>query len=146
MESSSLCPASLIDKMIDSFRLYNFSACVHVLSHKHQVKPMGYVCVCQKLQCSFIIKNGITTLGCSGSSLRSRCICANWCWWFGKSSDLLLGLNKPGNLVTLNHKREGLWAYSGQCQGRAGKEKGDSIQDGVGTAPICLSILISILI
>lgn len=61
-------------------------------------------------------------------------MCTNQCWKFGKPScgfDLLIGPDKAGNLMILNHKREDLWVCSG-VKVRGKKEKDDSVQDGVG--------------
>lgn len=49
-------------------------------------------------------------------------------------SDLLFGPDKAEKWAVLNHNREGLWVCSGLCQGKEGKEKDDSGQDGMGPA------------
>lgn len=50
-----------------------------------------------------------------------------------------LNLIRLGNLGVFSHKRENLWACSGQCQGEGGKEKGGFIRDGEGPAHASLA-------
>lgn len=52
--------------------------------------------------------------------------------------DFLLGLDKAGNLMALNHKRDDVWMYSGKSQSWGGKDD-SSVWDGVGPAHICLA-------
>lgn len=78
-------------------------------------------------------KYGITNLGGFGPPFRSWSTCTDRCWQFGKPIcvfALLLGSDKAGNLVVLNHKREDPWACLGQCQGEG--EKDASARDEVG--------------
>lgn len=89
-----------IDKVYDSFRLYNFSPVLRCT----QRKPTGMRGGAKPTMLIYY-KCGIRNLGHFGSPVRS------WCWQFGKPScavDLLLGPVKAGKLVVLHHRRGGV--------------------------------------
>lgn len=133
MESPSLCPWIIwLTRLLTALGYISFPFVHKCLTINTRVKPSwgrdGKNCKVGLLQITrvkwtWVILGHVLDLGVLGQPVLAVWKGQLCCLFVCLSSDFLPRLVRSGKLVVLNHKKEDLWAHSGQCQGEGGKEK-----------------------